>query len=354
MRRLNDLLKIVNLPSSWKDLRSRLDVDFWVSILGYPMFIALVWYTGLVDELSVRIILTLLYTLIPLSTLLHASRTGAERRKLSVGSIGLQSAILAALLLGLSVKFDWPGLGLIVALLLTLAPYLWLFLFLIRRAPLLGVALVPAMVMAEAFLVIPLTISEGVRLESLLLPLFVILPLSIVWSVAGHFLLKCAQKHRRKKIWGPFLESILMVLLFLPLTALAIYIPVELDDRTWLAVSVTVVGVLFGSVASTPLRQFLLDVGRLSPIHRWEGNAGATTEVRKADIDGGRECGDAISLNFNCCTLLHARQFGDGAIHVQDPQRVQRSAGHLRAPVIGVGLAEGGEDVAHAGAPVDT
>ena len=48
------------------------------------------------------------------------------------------------------------------------------------------------------------------------------------------------------------------------------------DDQIWLAASVTIIGVLFGSVVSTPLRQFLLDLGQLPPIHKWEGNTGGS------------------------------------------------------------------------------
>ena len=274
---------MVKLPSSWKDLGSRLGVDFWVSILGYAIFIALVWYTDFFGELSTRIILTLLYTFIPLSAILQDPCAEGKSREFLWWNIGLQLIVLAFLLIALSGKFDWPGFGLIVALLLTLVPYLLLFLFFIRKAPLIGVALVPAAVMATAYLVIPLTISAGFKLELVLFPLPVMLALSVVWSVPAYFLWKCARKRRCKKIWGPFLESVLMVFLFLPLTALAISIPILLTDAgyltdygTWLAVSLTIVGVLFGSVVSTPLRQFLLDVGKLPPIHRWEGNAGET------------------------------------------------------------------------------
>ena len=64
---------------------------------------------------------------------------------------------------------------------------------------------------------------------------------------------------------------------------LAIVVPIVVtDDRTWLAVSVTIIGVSFGSVVSTPLRQFLLDLGQLPPIRRWGGATdGESHEVRE-------------------------------------------------------------------------
>lgn len=260
---------IDRLPSSLKELRPRLSKHFWVSILGYAIFFAFVWYTGTIDDLSARITLTLLYTIIPLAELFQKPHTRAEGRALLWQYIALLLVVLAFLLLGLSTKFDRPGFGAIVILLMVSAPFLLLFGLLVRRAPLLGVALVPAGIAAEAYLVIPAIDSAGVKLEVFLLPLPSILFVSVVWSVAAHFLLKCARKRRRAKIWGPATESFLMLFLFLPLMSLAILIPVLLtDDRASLAVSLAIIGVLFGSVVSTPLRQLLLDLGKLPPIRR--------------------------------------------------------------------------------------
>ena len=75
------------------------------------------------------------------------------------------------------------------------------------------------------------------------------------------------------------MESLSMLFLFLPLIVLAIVAPRTLSNgETWSAVFGTIVGVLFSSVVSVPLRQFLLDWGKLPPNRRWEGSVDTETE----------------------------------------------------------------------------
>ena len=62
-----------------------------------------------------------------------------------------------------------------------------------------------------------------------------------------------------------------MLVLFIPLIVLVVITIRELtDDGIWLAVSVTIVGVFLSSIVSVPLRQFLLDLGKLAPNHKWK------------------------------------------------------------------------------------
>ena len=122
----------------------------------------------------------------------------------------------------------------------------------------------PFAIIVEAFLVVTVS-SDGLRLEYLLIPLPTVLMGSVIWMFVARFLLTHARQRRQTIIWGPAMESAAMLFMFLPLTLLAIVIPIVVtDDRTWLAVSVTIIGVSFGSVVSTPLRQFLLDLGAAS------------------------------------------------------------------------------------------
>ena len=67
-------------------------------------------------------------------------------------------------------------------------------------------------------------------------------------------------------------SCVLMAVMFAPVVVLAIlvHLGLEFDDR-WLTVIVAVVGLLFSSMVSVPLQQFLLDLGNLPPNPRWEG-----------------------------------------------------------------------------------
>ena len=270
---LREAVLSVRLPS-WTEIRQRAGVHFWVSVFGLLVFTALMWFPDLIDGTSTRVLLMLLYAAIPLSALFDTSDDRAERRRFIWWNLGFALLILGLLLIAVSDRFNWPLLGMNVLFTMISAPFLLVFAILIRGTPLTGVALVPSTIVAAVYLTI-LEDSSAVRIELLLLPLPIVLIGSVVWSYVARLLLSQARKRRQVPIWGPASESFSMLFLFLPLVLFAIMMPRALtDDQIWLAASVTIVGVLFGSVVSTPLRQFLLDLGQLPPIYRWEGNAG--------------------------------------------------------------------------------
>ena len=272
MPQLREAVSSVRFPS-WTEICQRAGVHFWVSVLGLLMFTALIWFPGAIEDTSSRIMLVLLYAAIPLSTLLETTDKAAERRRFFWWNLGFVLLNLGLLLMAISNEFDWPLLGVNVLFIMISAPFLLVFVLLIRGTPLTGVALVPSTIVAAAYLAISEN-SSGLRPEHLIVPLPLVLMGSVVWSFLARPLLNQARERRQTPIWGPAIESFTMLFLFLPLIAFAIMMPRALtDDQIWLAASVTIIGVLFGSVVSTPLRQFLLDLGQLPPIHRWEGNA---------------------------------------------------------------------------------
>ena len=268
---VREAVSSVRFPS-WREIRQRVGIHFWVSVSGLVMFTALMWFPDLIDGMSTRVLLVLLYTVIPLSTLVEKTDDRAERRRLIWLNLGFGLFIAGLLLIAISDRQDWDLLGVNVLFFMMSAPFLLIFAVLIRGTPLTGVALIPSTVLAEVYLAIPEDWSD-VRLEYLLIPLPVVLIGSVLWSFVARWLLSQARKRRQVPIWGPASESFTMFFLFLPLILFAILMPRALtDDQIWLAASVTIIGVLLGSVVSTPLRQFLLDLGELQPIHRWEGN----------------------------------------------------------------------------------
>ena len=265
---------------SWTELRQRAGITFWLSTLGFVLFTAFIWSYDPIGGVWNKTLLNLVYALVPLSTFLDNKTIRASRR-FDWWHFVFVLVNLAFLLIAISDKFDRPLLGLNVFLALMSAPFILIFGDFVRRTPLLGVALVPSTIIVEAFLVVAGS-PEGIRLEYLLISLPTVLMVSAIWMFAARFLLTHARQRRQTAIWGPAMETTAMIFMFLPLTSLAMVVPIVVtDDRTWLAVSVTIIGVSFGSVVSTPLRQFLLDLGQLPPIRRWEGTTdGESHEVR--------------------------------------------------------------------------
>ena len=134
-----------------------------------------------------------------------------------------------------------------------------------------GVGLGLPMTMAMAALIV-LVIPQEHIWDFLLLPLPTVLLPGVVWALLLYGIQHAAKRLRKKRIWGPLAESLLMVLMFVPVIVLAVLVTAEfkLDDR-WSSVLTILLGILFGSVVSVPLSQFLLDLGNLPPDPRWEG-----------------------------------------------------------------------------------
>ncbi len=271
MRLLREAASSIHFPS-WTEVRQRAGVHFWISVAGLAMFTALMWFPGVLEGTSNRVLLVLLYAAIPLSALLEKKDAPVERRRFLWWNLGFGLLNLGLLLMAMSNRWDWPHVGVYVLFLMISAPFLLAFAVMIRGTPLTGVALIPSTIVAALYLAIPED-SSSVRLEDLPIQLPVVLLGSVIWTYVARLLLNQARNRRQAPIWGPASEGFSMLFLFLPLIFLGIMMPRALaDDQIWLAASVTIIGVLFGSIVSTPLRQFLLDLGELQPIHRWEGN----------------------------------------------------------------------------------
>ena len=212
MPQLREAVLSVRLPS-WTEVRQRAGVHFWVSAFGLLVFAALMWFPDLIDGTSTRVLLMLLYAVIPLSALFDTSDDRAERRQFIWWNLGFVLLILGLLLIAMSDRFNWPLLGMNVLFVMISAPFLLVFAILIRGTPLTGVALVPSTIVAVVYLTIPGD-SSAIRIELLLIPLPIVLIGSVVWSYVARLLLNQARKRRQVPIWGPASESLSMLFPF--------------------------------------------------------------------------------------------------------------------------------------------
>ena len=163
---------------SWTELRQRAGITFWVSTLGFVLFTAFIWSYDPIGGVYNKALLNLVYTMVPLSTLLETKDARASRR-FDWWHFVFVLVNLAFLLIAISDKLDRPLLGLNVFLVLMSALSLLIFGDLVRRTPLLGVALVPFAIIVEAFLVVTVS-SDGLMLEYLLIPLPTVLMGSVI------------------------------------------------------------------------------------------------------------------------------------------------------------------------------
>ena len=262
--------KMISQLNSSSDKKSgpQVYVDFLLSLLGLAMLSALIWYFNMIDGLFNKIVIIFIYAVMSASLLLGSKSNGSDNRSVRIINIVLVLVLLAGLLIAISDRFGLDSLGLNVTMTIVSSPFLWIAWVLIRKKPLLAVGQVPTIIIVMAYLVMS-SIPAGDRLDYLLLPLPIVLIAAIFWTLLAWVSLHFAERLRQCAVWGSAIESLTMALLFLPLIPLAALATRALtSSEIWLAVSVTIVSLLLGSVVSTPLRKFLLELGRLPPIRR--------------------------------------------------------------------------------------
>ena len=248
---------------SWTRFSLRSTVDFLLSLLGLAILTALIWYFDLIDGLSAKVTVNLLYAVFSLSFFPGFKGNGSDSRSVRGLNIVLVLVLLTGLLIMISDRFGLVSLGMNVTMILVSSPFLWIAWLLVRKKPLIAVGLIPTIFIAMVYLVM-WGIPSDSRWDYLLLPLPIVLIAAILWTLAAFLSLHFAERRRQCPVWGPALQSLTMALLFLPLIPLAALATRALtSSEIWLAVSVTIVSLLLGSVISTPLRQFLLDLGKL-------------------------------------------------------------------------------------------
>lgn len=190
-----------------------------------------------------------------------------QRRKVDLSTMWPSLLSIAVLAIALGARADLPGVVIGIVSVIASAFPLWVFWRVAtgRRFWLLLFAAVPSAIAASLYLVAPV-FPAGLAFDFLLVPLPVLSYASIAWALTAKWFLNRAYQFRKRPIWGPATESLSMLLLFAPFIALTMLTVNALGfGETWVAVSGVVVGLIFSSAISAPVRQFLLDLGGLSP-----------------------------------------------------------------------------------------
>ena len=79
MRRVWRKVVRVRRPS-WTELRQRAGITFWVSTVGFVLFTAFIWSYHPIGGVYNKALLNLVYTVVPLSTILEQEDARASRR----------------------------------------------------------------------------------------------------------------------------------------------------------------------------------------------------------------------------------------------------------------------------------
>ena len=254
-------MKLASVRKAYKEFRPRLPGFFLVSLIHCVPVYVFTWYFSLIDDLSARISISLLVTILPVAELLSEPK----RLKLRGEQYWLALFLWLALLLVASQEFKWHGLAGNTAVSLLMLPYAWLVWWLMRRSWLLLTALMLALVLMMIYWTAALA-GDDSWFDLLLLPLPVVILGGIIWAPVARQLLDSARLRKDCPMSGAGMQALAMAVLFLPVIVVVVAIPRMLDlSSAWSAVSLTIVGVLLSTVVSDPLRRFLLEWGDLTP-----------------------------------------------------------------------------------------
>ncbi len=231
-----------------------------VAFTCLPVY-ALVWYLHVYNNIAHNITVTVVVTALPVTTLLSPPEPLTARSY----PVSLAVLSLIALIYFIGDEFDSQLITFNVTLLVLALPYGLLYVIIVRREWLVSVGLVLALLATMIYWGAALAINkEGFHL--VLLPLPIILAGGVLWAPLASWTLKCARRHRNRKISGPGTQVLAMTMLFCPVTLVAVALPPDLGlGEMWSNVSLALIGLFLSGVISEPLRRMLIEWGKLAP-----------------------------------------------------------------------------------------
>ena len=281
MRQLQDTVSDWRRPS-WKDLSWRDYLNFLLNLFSFAIVTYCIWGFDYIDGLYNSVVLNLFAAMLPSSTFIEVMSQKPEGRRFSWENAVLTSFLALALVLAFSEKFGLDGLRLNVGMMMLSYPWLVIFWIFVRDKNILAIGMVPAALLLIALWIDPAFYSEF-GLHYVLISFTTVSLVAAVWTGLVWTFFKGVDRWSCRPALGPFMEFLAMLSLFFPLMALVVRVPRAIpggDD--WSVIIPVIVGVVFGSVVSEPLRRFLRSFGNL-PSYPRLGENNDTKERRDTE-----------------------------------------------------------------------
>ena len=240
-------------------------LNFYISLLGLVSITVVIWFLEPIGGSQARVLVTALFAAMPFLFLLDGLGRYELSRQVDLPTAWPSIVSLSILGIVLADRADLAAVAINLISVLASLPGLWVLWLLARGRRLMWFSIVPTIV-AASLLVVPPVTPDGVELDRLFVPWPAVSYGCIAWVFVTRWFVVRAERHRGGPISGPGMESLSMLLLFAPFIVLTMLAVGALGfGDIWVAVSGVLVGLVFSSAISVPVRQFLLDVGNLSP-----------------------------------------------------------------------------------------
>ena len=232
-------------------------------MIGLTLFTVLIWFYDLAPGSNFELIaLNILYVVLTVIVYKHPAGGDLGTRMINVALVVLLVSLMA---FELSKQFEQPWLNDAGLVFFVSAPSWGLMVWSVRTKPLLYLGFVPAAIGFVLFLIQPL-IPEEMQLNYFLFSIMIVSVYGALWVVLARFFLRLAERWRSHNVWGPLTEFIALLFLFAP-SAVLILVLTDLFTQgpTALTIAAVFIGLIFSNVVGTPLRRFVVALGKLGP-----------------------------------------------------------------------------------------
>ena len=165
-------------------------VAYWLPVFGF------VWYSGLVDDIYARLWMSALVTVIPVAVLCSKPKHRLRVWRWTGEDLGIALFLWLATALAAANRFGVAGLGMQLALIITILPWCWFIWLLLRRSWWLLSGLVLSFALFMIYWVAAL-VKFGDPWELLLLPLILVAFGGLAWAPVSMALRNCASAAER-------------------------------------------------------------------------------------------------------------------------------------------------------------
>ena len=231
--------------------------------------LAFLWFSSYADELYVQIPITLLIASLLIALFFEKTKQGFGLDNIQRVSLWISFPLALLAIILIDMYFDRlvslipPVIALNIGFLCVLVFPTYIYYWVADRQPFLMTS--AALNIGVAWLWLDLEILKSdAGVEFLLGPLLVAMCSGIPWIITLRCSWECAKRTQHRHRMGPFMESLTMFLVAVPLVTLAILsVMAVTDGQHWIALAGIVVSFLFSSAVATPFRKFLRALGRL-------------------------------------------------------------------------------------------